>query len=57
MIITECQLPAKAGYVEDEIDGVRVYVETEQHRKDREQQEKLQTLSVYCDNLLISMLG
>ena len=57
MIITECQLPAKVGYVEDEIDGVRVYVETEQHRKDREQQEKLQTLSVYCDNLLISMLG
>lgn len=56
MIITECQLPAKAGYVEDEIDGVRVYVETEQHRKEREQYELLNTLSTYCDNLLISLL-
>ena len=53
MIITDCQLPPKAGYVEDEIDGKRVYVETPEHIEQRLREEEINNLKLYCDNLLL----
>lgn len=57
MVITDCKLPPKAGYVEDEIDGERVYVETPEHREQRLKEEEISNLKLYCDKLLIQEIS